>query len=212
MPSCDRNGLIFLKGYRVLLAEALEPCIRLAAIAASWLRKDREGMELVLRGRVLGGGAGWRVGRRVQFIGPARRFGFGAGVILYGNTVLNANGSHGRIHIGSHTHVDHFCVLYGQGGLEIGEDVAMAAGVLVYTQSNADSEGGDTPVARQPVRYAPVVIGDACWLGAGVRVLPGIILGRKVHVGAGAVVIRDVPDQTVVAGVPAKPLSRSNSL
>lgn len=207
MPS-EASNHYTLKTHRVLLSEVLEPVVRAFAIAASLLGKDREGVELVIRGRLLGGKMNWKIGRSVRFIGPAKRIAIGQNVIIYGNTVLNANGPQGRIHIGSDTHIDHFCVFYGQGGLTIGKDTAIAAGVLIYSQSNANTLGRHIPVARQPVHYAPVNIGDACWIGTGVRVLPGITLGRAAYVGAGAVVINNVADQDVVVGIPAKSINK----
>ena len=51
---------------------------------------------------------------------------------------------------------------------------------------------------------APVTIGDDVWLGGNVVVLPGVTIGSNVVVAAGAVVTKDVPDDCVVAGVPAR--------
>ena len=50
----------------------------------------------------------------------------------------------------------------------------------------------------------PVVIGNNVWIGGSVTILPGVTIGNNVTVGAGAVVTRDVPDNVVVAGNPAK--------
>ena len=187
-----------------------EPLVRAAAIAAWFLGKDREGVELVLRGAI-GLGRHCRLGRHVRFVGPPRNFGLGARVTLYGNTILNATGRGGRLDLGSGSHVDHYCVLYGQGGLRIGLDCAVAAGVLIYSQTNADSAVDGTPVAAQPTRYAPVTIGDGCWLGAGASILPGVVVGERATVGAGAVVTREVRPRATVAGVPARPLDTVRS-
>nr|MDP9466593.1 hypothetical protein [Actinomycetota bacterium] len=51
---------------------------------------------------------------------------------------------------------------------------------------------------------APVHIGDGTWIGARAMVLPGVNIGRRVLVAAGAVVTRDVPDDVLVAGNPAR--------
>ena len=50
----------------------------------------------------------------------------------------------------------------------------------------------------------PVLIGENAWLGANSTILPGVTVGRNAVVAAGAVVTKDVPANTVVAGVPAK--------
>jgi galactoside O-acetyltransferase len=52
--------------------------------------------------------------------------------------------------------------------------------------------------------HAPVEVDDDVWLGAGAVVLPGVHIGRGAVVGAGAVVTRDVPPFSIVAGVPAR--------
>ncbi|KAH3687064.1 hypothetical protein WICPIJ_001954, partial [Wickerhamomyces pijperi] len=50
----------------------------------------------------------------------------------------------------------------------------------------------------------PIRIGDNCWLGANVTILPGVTLGDNVVVGAGATVTKDVESNSLVLGVPAK--------
>ena len=59
-------------------------------------------------------------------------------------------------------------------------------------------------MAGRPHRQAPITIGDGCWIGARAIILPGVTLGRRVLVAAGAVVTRDVPDDSLVAGNPAR--------
>lgn len=129
---------------------------------------------------------------------------FGANVSLLGNSYLNATGEHGSLTIGDETHVDQFCVLYGQGGLSIGSGCAIAAGVIVYTQSNQYAAQPEERVVDQPVLYAPVRIGDDVWIGARAVILPGVTIGDHAVIAAGSVVRRDVPAWAVVAGVPAK--------
>jgi acetyltransferase-like isoleucine patch superfamily enzyme len=62
---------------------------------------------------------------------------------------------------------------------------------------------------RDNVEYGrPVVIGDDCWIGGNVVILPGVTIGRGVTVGAMSVVTKDVPDFCVVMGAPAKVVKR----
>jgi acetyltransferase-like isoleucine patch superfamily enzyme len=128
----------------------------------------------------------------------------GKDVVLYGNIYLDANGPDGRVTIGSSSHVDQFCVLYGQGGLWVGNNCGIASAVVIYTQSNQDSTRDGSPVTMQPTAYAPVSIEDGAWIGTHVSILPGVVIGEGSTVGAGAVVLRSIPAHVTAYGVPAK--------
>jgi len=182
----------------------MEPAIRFLALFAPLLRRDRDGVEMVLRGWGLMPFSKCKMGRSLRFVGPPSRYRMGPCVSLYGNTYMNANGPDGFIEIGEHSHVDQFCVLYGQGGIKIGAHCAIASGVIIYSQTNADTRQDGTPVAQQSTVYAQVSIEDGCWLGAGVRIVPGVTIGEGCHVGAGAVVTENLPPFSVAVGVPAK--------
>ena len=87
--------------------------------------------------------------------------------------------------------------------LSIGDDVF--TGPYVYiTDQNHGYDDPDEPIGRQMPTNAAVQIGSGSWLGAGAVVLPGACIGRNVVVAAGSVVRGTVPDQCVVAGVPAR--------
>jgi acetyltransferase-like isoleucine patch superfamily enzyme len=94
--------------------------------------------------------------------------------------------------------------IVGHERVEIGDD--LWTGHYVYiTDQNHGYEDVDLPVGVQMWKNEPVTIGDGCWLGHGAVVLPGSKLGRNVVVAAGAIVAGiEVPDYSVVAGVPAR--------
>lgn len=86
----------------------------------------------------------------------------------------------------------------------IGSDVMMGPDCVIYTR-NHRFDRLDIPMREQgygPVE--PVVIGDDCWIGGRVTILPGVHIGNGAVIAAGAVVTKDVPPFAVVGGVPAK--------
>ena len=88
--------------------------------------------------------------------------------------------------------------------IRIGDRVLITAGVRFVTH-----DGAVWPFRRQLPkidRIAPIVIGDDCFIGMNAIILPGVTIGDSSVVGAGAVVNRDVPPRTIVAGVPARPV------
>ncbi|MFX4292228.1 acyltransferase [Streptomyces bohaiensis] len=117
-------------------------------------------------------------------LGPGLRLTLGDGVVL------------GR---GSHVVVE--------APVDVADDVFLGPYCYV-TSTNHSYDDPARPVGLQWPRAAPVAIGPGSWIGAGAVVLPGARLGRNVVVAAGAVVRGEIPDHTVVAGVPARAVRR----
>ncbi|TDB92781.1 sugar O-acetyltransferase [Micromonospora fluostatini] len=92
--------------------------------------------------------------------------------------------------------VNQGCTFLDQGGIRIG------SGVMIGPKSNLVTSGHPVPPGqrREYVLAAPITLEDDVWLGAAVTVLPGVTIGRNCVVGAGAVVTRDVPPNTLVTG------------
>jgi maltose O-acetyltransferase len=106
-----------------------------------------------------------------------------------------------NIHIGDHVYLNLLCTILDCNEVHIGHHVMIGPAVQIYTaahllQAEARIQGWE--VAK------PIVIEDNVWLGGGAILLPGVRIGRNAVVGAGAVVSRSVPANTVVAGNPAR--------
>ncbi len=99
-----------------------------------------------------------------------------------------------RACLGDRTHV------YSLGPVEIGEGAIVAQEAYLCTGSHQF----DNPAL--PLVLKPVTIGDRAFIGARAFIMPGVRIGRGAVVGAGSVVTRDVSDQAVVAGNPARPI------
>lgn len=104
-----------------------------------------------------------------------------------------------NIHIGRKVFINTGCTMQDQGGIYIGDGALIGHHATIVTL-NHDPD----PERRGDLHPKPVHIGERAWLGANVTVLPGVTIGDGAVVAAGAVVTKDVPADTVVAGVPAK--------
>lgn len=101
--------------------------------------------------------------------------------------------------IGERVFINRDCFFVDLGGITLEEDVLLGPRVtLISVNHNED------PAHRRDLVLRAVRIGRGAWLGANVTVLPGVTIGPGAIVGAGAVVTKDVPANTIVAGVPAK--------
>jgi len=108
-----------------------------------------------------------------------------------------------RMVVGSNVWIGQHCLLHSAGGLTIGNNVGIGPGVRI-TSARHDERGRDIPILFAELTMAPVVLKDGCNIGVNAVILSGVTVGRGAQVGAGAVVVVDVPDYAVVAGVPAR--------
>jgi acetyltransferase-like isoleucine patch superfamily enzyme len=112
----------------------------------------------------------------------------------------------GHVTLGDRVSVNTQTVLYGTGGITIGNGVRIAAQSCIIASQHG-FEDPDVPIVEQGYTARGIAIEDDVWIGAGVCVLDGVRIGRGAVVGAGAVVTRNVEPFEVVAGVPARRLS-----
>ncbi|MBX9684740.1 MAG: acyltransferase [Hyphomicrobium sp.] len=108
-----------------------------------------------------------------------------------------------RITIGADCTVNPFTVLYGHGGLTIGNFVRIATHTVIVPANHIFADR-DVPITKQGLSKLGVVIEDDVWIGAHVTILDGVTVGRGSVIAAGAVVNANVEPYSIVGGLPAK--------
>lgn len=107
--------------------------------------------------------------------------------------------------IGDNVSFNYFCHVGCINKIIIGDNVLIGSFVLIIDHSHGSLDMVDIPmINRQLLSKGPVVIEDNVWIGEHACILPGVTVGKGSIIGANAVVTKDVPPYSVVAGVPGK--------
>lgn len=104
-----------------------------------------------------------------------------------------------NITLGKNVFINACCKFQDQGGITIGDNCLIGHNVTIATLNHDFS-----PKKRANITPRPVNIGDNVWIGSDSTILPGVTIGSGAIVGAGSIVTKDVPENTTVAGNPAK--------
>ncbi len=114
-----------------------------------------------------------------------------------------------RVSIGAHTSLQHRTQVHGD--VRIGAGCVGAAGLYISSGWHEFRRVPALPIrlqdrlkAQKGTSSKPVIVGDDCWLGINVAVMPGVEIGRGCVIGANAVVTRDIPPYSIAAGAPAQ--------
>ena len=131
----------------------------------------------------------------------ARALGFGEGSSIYDSSLVI-----GSVIVGCNTWIGPFTVLDGSGGLKIGDNCSISAGVQIYSHDTVEwaVSGGKTSA-----KYSEVKIGHHCYLGPNVVITRGVIIGDCSIIGANSLVNRNIPANSKAWGCPARIISRS---
>lgn len=106
-----------------------------------------------------------------------------------------------NIELGCNVYFNFNCVILDTARVKIGNNVLFGPAVQVYTASHpmkASERRGGLEFGR------PIFIGDDVWLGGGAIICPGVTIGERTVIGAGSVVVRDVPAGVFAAGNPCR--------
>lgn len=109
-----------------------------------------------------------------------------------------------HIFFGKNIIVNHGCSFLDMGGIYIGDNVLIAPKVNLLTEGHPI----DPAIRHTTLCPGKIVIKENAWIGAASTVLPGVTIGKNSIVAAGSVVTKDVEDNTIVAGTPAKMIKR----
>ncbi len=110
---------------------------------------------------------------------------------------------HSHITVGRRSLIGESCILRGQGGITIGDDVYLGTLVQILAINHVFHDT-TRPISMQGITAQGISIGDGSWIGSGAIILDGVRIGRNVVVGAGAVVTKDIPDYCIAVGNPAR--------
>jgi len=111
------------------------------------------------------------------------------------------------LHVGAHSFINADLQVLSAAQVTIGEHCFIGPSCRLYTPNHHPT---NKMLRREGWQYdLPITIGDDCWFGGAVIVLPGITIGNNVVVGAGSVVTKDLPDNVIAAGNPARIIRRN---
>jgi acetyltransferase-like isoleucine patch superfamily enzyme len=128
----------------------------------------------------------------------------GAHTFIDRGVILRSLG--GSIEIGSDCSLNAYSVLYGAGCLRIGNGVRIGTHTVIIPSNHVFSDP-DELIKDQGLSLKGITIEDDVWIGAGARILDGVVIKKGTVVGAGAVVTKSTDPYSIVAGVPATKIS-----
>lgn len=121
--------------------------------------------------------------------------------VLLERKVRLSLGDNARIYIGDNTYLGDFCNLLAVKEIRIGKNCAISWHVLFMdTSSHPLGFRGEIPQTK----IAPIVVEDHVWIGCRAVILKGVTVGEGAIIANNAVVTKDVPPRTMVAGNPAR--------
>lgn len=112
-----------------------------------------------------------------------------------------------KISIGNNCSFNRGCWISGGGGLQILDDVIMGPNVIIHT-ANHNYSNPNLPFRLQGHSFKSVLIKQNVWIGANAIILPGVTINENCIIGAGSVVTKEMPANSLIGGTPAKVIKK----
>lgn len=197
-----RAGLMYVRGLpvRLMMRKAGGPVLIARRARVRNARYLTTGGRLVLED-----------GAELQCLATAGIY-LGASVSIGAGAMVRPSSYYGGVigeglWVGDRSSIGPQCYIGCSGTIEIGDDVMLGPGVRIFSENHVFAETS-IPIKAQGVQRGRTAIEDDCWIGSGVTITSGVRIGAHSVVAAGAVVTRDVPPFSIVAGVPARVVKR----
>lgn len=127
---------------------------------------------------------------------------------------IDVEGEGKKLYIGDNVQVNDYVHIGVVKKVVIGNNVLIASKVFISDHNHGSfkrenfHEELQLPPLQRPLEAFEVNIGENVWIGENVSILPGVTIGKNAVIGAGSVVTKDIPDNCIAVGVPAKVLKK----
>ena len=130
-------------------------------------------------------------------------------VEIFDHSVIQSLG--GGIIIGENVIIGEYTTIQAQANVTIEDDVLLASKIQFISNTHT-YEDINIPIKYQPNISSPILVKRGAWIGINSTILAGVTIGINSIVGGGSLVTKDVPNYTVVGGIPAKPIKKYDTL
>lgn len=163
----------------------------------------------------MGGGKNLILGKKIR-INTTKYLSIGKNVTICNNARLlfvdeYKGGKYDpQVSIGNNVFITFNFTLMAAAPIIIHDHVLIASDVMISSENHGMDPESCSSYSETPLIGKPVEIGEGCWLGEKSMIMPGVKLGKRCIVAAGAVVTKSFPDYSLVAGIPAKCIKTYN--
>ena len=109
--------------------------------------------------------------------------------------------------IGDNVSIHNYCYIDASGGIEIHDNVSLAHGSTILSSTHT-WDSMEIPIKYNKPKYVKTIINSDVWIGCGVRIMAGIVIGKRVIIGANSICTKSLEDGYIYAGSPARVIKK----